>query len=604
MRRLLASCAAIGALLLGMLSAAPAVAADEDGALEIVFDASGSMAEATADGTTRIAAARTALDTVVRQLPVDNRVGLRAFGATIVGGASAGACTDSQLLVPIGTGNRDAIASAVAGIVPTGETPIGYALQQAGADLGTGGPRAILLVSDGLATCEPDPCIVAQELTQQDLNLRIDVIGFDVDAAARSQLQCVADRGRGDYVDVTEASGLQLALERLSTRAFRPFSVAGTTVDGAVAPESAPVLAPGTQYVDAVRGTEPLTYAIERTMPGSVLHVGLAGRLPRGDSVSLRAVLTAGETTCDQTTITATASDRFSLFSGRVSAAEPDPASTCSSAEGLRLAVEVLGAPEAEAPFELRIAEHAWPTNAAALAAPEDAARGWSMATEADGAAGALLGGSSLNDAPSIEPGSYTTEMLSSEFQFFRVAADWGQSIRVHAQIDPAVAPPENAWGIVQVLDPVGADVSAILAETDSGLVWSKQLTEQGDAIAVTTPPIRFDDAIGLVKRPVFAGEYIVAIGFSADSGEEPTPLIVTVEVVGDPGTAPDLSGTAGPPALVDEPREQTDTAAAIASVPWGVVAAFAGVGAVLIAVIALLVWFVQRRGRRAFDRY
>ncbi len=604
MRRIVGALALVVALALGAGPLAPAAAtAAAEGGLAIVFDSSGSMAEETPDGSTRIEAARTAFGTVIRELPTEDRVGLRVFGATVEGQDAPGACTDSQLLVPIGTGNRDALAAAVAALRPYGETPIGHALQEAAGDLGASGQRAILLVTDGISNCEPDPCVVAQALAEDDLGLRIDVVGFDVDAAARQQLQCVADRGRGDYVDVSEVSGLQLALERLSTRAFRPFSVMGERVDGAAAGAR---LSPGVQYTDALGGqggAALLRYAVERTMPGSVLHVGIAGRLPEQDSASVRAVLSAAGTVCDETTVTATGGDRFSVFSGRVSAAAPDPASPCSSADALELALEVLTAPQAAAPFELRIVEHPWPANAAQLPGAEDAARGWSMATAADGSSGALFGGSSLNDAPLVEPGSYSTSMLSSEFQFFRVAADWGQSIRVHAQLDPAIAPPPNAWGIVQVLDPVGADVSAILAESDAGLVWSQQLREPGAAIAVTTPPIRFDDGTGRVTRPVLDGEHVVAVGFTADVGEVPTPLIVTVEVVGEPSGVPDLSSTAPPPAGGQERAEQPDAAAAVASVPWGIVWAVAGIGAALIAVIALLAWLYQRRGRRAFDR-
>lgn len=606
MRHAILTFALIAALALGICGDASAAAAAEQDGLEIVFDASGSMAEPTSDGTERMQAAQTALGTVIAGLPADNRVGLRVFGATVLGQESAGSCTDSQLLVPIGTGNRDALTTAVAGMRPYGETPIGHALQAAGADLGGTGQRAILLVSDGIANCEPDPCAVAAELAQDDIGLRIDVVGFDVDAAARQQLQCVADRGRGDYVDVSEVSGLQLALERLSTRAFRPFSVSGDSVDGSAAADGAPTLSPGSQYVDEVGGDggEQLHYAIARTIPGSVIHVGVVGRLPQDDSISMRATLAAGGETCDLTTITATGSDRFSVFTGRVSAAQPDPTHACSTAETLDLMLEPTSAPVSRSSFEIRVAEHAWPSNAATLPKPEDAQRGWAMTTPADGAAGTLLGGSSLNDAPLIEPGSYTTEMLSTEFQFFRVAADWGQTVSVRAHLDPALAPPAEAWGIVQVLDPVGADVSSILAEDADGLVWSGRLLEPGAALAVTTPPVRFDDSIGLVKRPVVNGDYTVALGFTANTGEEPTPFVVTVEVTGEPGGVPDLTNPAPPPSDVAEQRPAgPSTEETLASVPWSVVGMFAGVGSVLIALVALAVWLHQRRRPRRFDR-
>ena len=91
-------------------------------------------------------------------VPADQQVGLRVYGATVFDKDDAGACTDSQLQVPLGTDNQDAMRAAVAEYRPYGETPIGYALQEAGKDLGDSGRRNILLVSDGVPTCQPPPC--------------------------------------------------------------------------------------------------------------------------------------------------------------------------------------------------------------------------------------------------------------------------------------------------------------------------------------------------------------------------------------------------------------------------------------------------------------
>ncbi|MEV7529086.1 VWA domain-containing protein [Agrococcus sediminis] len=604
MRRIVLTLALSGALALGAgaLTPVPATATSPsagDGGLMIVVDSSGSMAEATTDGTSRMDAAQSALGVVIGELPEANRVGLRVFGASALG--SADSCTDSQQLVPIGADNRDALRASVAALSPAGETPIGHALQQADADLGDTGQRAILLVSDGIANCDPDPCVVAAELTANDIALRIDVIGFDVDDAAREQLQCVADRGRGDYLDVSEASSLQHALERLSTRAFRPFDVVGEPIDGTGSADGAPALVPGTQYVDELGGDSlSLHYLIQRAEPGSVLHVGLAGRLPHEGSLEVDATLAtlAGEP-CDTTDIIALGDDRFSVFSGRLSAVEGSPEHPCATAEQLLLRLEVVMPPDAPVPFEVRIAEHAWPSNAAQLPPPIDAERGWELALPADGAAGAVVGGSSLNDAPLVEPGSYTTEMLPSEFQFFRVQADWDQSVRVHASLDPSLPAPANAWGILQVLDPVGADVAALLATTADGTRWSQAMPEAGAAVAATTAPVRFDANPGLVRRAVMSGEHIVAVGFGADAGTTPSRLLVTIEVVGDTQAAPDFSGAppSGDDAVAAEGVEPGQTA-----VPWALIGVLIAIGAVLIAIIALVVWLWQRRSRRAFD--
>ncbi|MGC5077530.1 vWA domain-containing protein [Agrococcus sp. DT81.2] len=583
------------------LAAAPAAAsgtatATGEGGLMLVLDASGSMAEPAAGGASRIDAAQEALGAVIGDLPDSNRVGLRVFGATTEDLANPASCTDSQLLVPIGVDNRDALRDAVDRYEPFGETPIGYALQQAGQDLGESGQRAILLVSDGIANCEPDPCVVAAQLAEDDIDMRIDVIGLDVDEAAREQLQCIADRGRGDYLGVSEASSLQHALERLSARAFRPFGVVGEPVDGTLSADGAPALAAGAQYVDELVGDSTLHYLVDRGTPGSVIHVGIAGRLPHDGSVTVEGTLTTpdGEA-CDATSITALGEDRFSVFAGRVSAAEGSPEHACATAEQLLLSVAATTPPGVAVPFELRIAEHAWPSNAASLPAPADAERGWQLSLAGDGAGGPVVGGSSLNDAPLIAPGSYRTDMLPSEFQFFRVAAEWGQTLHVQASLDPAYPAPPSAYGILQVLDPVGADVSALLATTSDGVRWAQAMPEPGSSVAVTAAPVMFDGNPGAVKRPVMSGEYIVAVGFEADAGTTPSPLLVTIEVVGEPAGTPDLSGA--PP--VDAAPPPAAAGPALDAAAWTVVAVFAGVGLLVIALIAVAMWLRQRRAPR-----
>ncbi|MFA4842142.1 MAG: VWA domain-containing protein, partial [Agrococcus sp.] len=581
------------------LAAAPASATGAttgDGGLVLLLDASGSMAEPAAGSTSRIDAAQEALGAVIDDLPDGNRVGLRVFGATRVGLDDPASCTDSQLLVPIGVDNRDALRDAVDRYQPFGETPIGYALQQAGQDLGDTGQRAIVLVSDGIATCEPDPCVVAAELAEGDIDMRIDVIGLDVDEAARQQLQCIADRGRGDYLGVSEASSLQHALERLSARAFRPFGVVGEPVDGTPSADGAPVLAAGTQFVDELVGDATLHYLVDRRVPGSVIHVGIAGRLPHDGSVTVEGTLTTPDgQACDATSITALGEDRFSVFAGRVSAAEGSPEHACATAEQLLLSVAATTPPGVAVPFELRIAEQAWPSNAASLPAPADAQRGWELALPDDGGAGPIVGGSSLNDAPVIAPGSYRTDMLPSEFQFFRVAAEWGQTLQVQASLDPAYPAPPNAFGILQVIDPVGADVSALLATTAEGVRWAQAMPEPGSSVAVAAAPVMFDGNPGAVKRPVMSGEYIVAVGFEADAGTTPSPLLVSIEVVGEPAGAPDLSGA--PP--VDAAPPPAAAGPALDAGAWTVVAVFAGVGLLVIALIAVAMWLRQRRAPR-----
>src|SRR6478735_259230 len=162
----------LGAGGLGAASAASGTGSTTDAGTEtdtdyarmiLVLDSSGSMAEP-AGSSTKIEAARQALGTVVDGLPDEAYVGLRVYGATVFSRDQKGACTDSQLVVDPATDNRDELRSALEQYQPYGETPIGDALRKAARDIGGESTRSIVLVSDGIATCEPDPCVVAGEL--------------------------------------------------------------------------------------------------------------------------------------------------------------------------------------------------------------------------------------------------------------------------------------------------------------------------------------------------------------------------------------------------------------------------------------------------------
>src|SRR5690606_2128402 len=108
--------------------------------------------------------------------------------------------------------------SAVRDYEPYGETPVGYALQQAAKDLGPAGdgePRTIVLLSDGEPNCEPDPCKVAADLAKQGIDLTINVVGLDVSGKARRALQCIAEAGNGDYYDASSAEDLSNSMVKV-----------------------------------------------------------------------------------------------------------------------------------------------------------------------------------------------------------------------------------------------------------------------------------------------------------------------------------------------------------------------------------------------------
>ncbi|UGQ11344.1 VWA domain-containing protein [Yinghuangia sp. ASG 101] len=156
--------------------------------IELVLDLSGSMQADDAGGQTRLAAAKQAVGRIVDTAPDEARLGLRAYGAAYPGEDRTRGRSDTQLLTPIGPMNavsRAAAKQKIAGMQAVGFTPIGVALRAAAQDLGTDGPRRIVLISDGEDTRAPPPCDVAKELKATGIDLAVDAVGFVVSHIAR-----------------------------------------------------------------------------------------------------------------------------------------------------------------------------------------------------------------------------------------------------------------------------------------------------------------------------------------------------------------------------------------------------------------------------------
>lgn len=384
-------------------------AAAAEARLLLLLDSSRSMEDPDADGDPKIEAAKAATRAVVDQLGDQQQVGLRLFGGAVeLDQPLERKCTDSDLVVPIEAGNSADLRAAVEAYQPLGETPIAYALQQAADDLGGEGNRTILLVSDGIATCDPDPCEVAEELTADGLDLVVHTVGLGVDDETRDQLRCVAQVGGGTYYDADDTESLTAALTRVSTRAFRPFTLAGDEVAGAPTAAAAPVLRPG-QYLDVLPVKQEAYYLVERSSPGTSLHVGATMR-PGGDvgtSAFTLELSTLDGRGCDLNTArvwTAGASNNFGSTDVTGYADHRDPDDPCGTEDQLVLSIaEQRSSTLGGHPVELWVAEEPAATDTATLPSGQEDVQ-WQGPDLAPGGE-PVVGGTSFNDAEPLEPG-------------------------------------------------------------------------------------------------------------------------------------------------------------------------------------------------------
>ncbi|MFT4255415.1 MAG: VWA domain-containing protein [Pseudoxanthomonas sp.] len=182
----------------------------------LMLDASGSMA-ARIGGETKMAAAQHALIDFTRKLSGSADVALRVYGHTGNNKESgkAESCAGSELLYPFQKLDAGKFESAIRSFEPTGWTPIAASLDAAAQDFANApardGANVVYVVSDGIETCGGDPVAAARKLHESDIDVVVNVVGFDVDAQAARQLEAVAKAGGGEYL----AAGSRADLDRI-----------------------------------------------------------------------------------------------------------------------------------------------------------------------------------------------------------------------------------------------------------------------------------------------------------------------------------------------------------------------------------------------------
>ncbi len=183
----------------------------------IVFDASGSM-WAQIEGKTRIEIAKETISSVLSTFPADRELGLMAYGHR-----EKGSCEDIELMVPPATGTAGAISAAVEKINPKGKTPISAAVKRAAEELRfTEDKATVILVTDGLETCNADPCALGNELEKAGVDFTAHVVGFGLTEEEGKKVACLAENTGGKYIQASDANSLKDALTATVAAAPEP----------------------------------------------------------------------------------------------------------------------------------------------------------------------------------------------------------------------------------------------------------------------------------------------------------------------------------------------------------------------------------------------
>ena len=173
----------------------------------IVFDASGSM-WGQIDGRSKLEIARESLGEVLQSVPESQELGLVVYGHR-----RKGRCDDIQLVVPVGPGNGPDMTASANRLAPRGKTPLSGSVRAAAEALNYTEQRAtVILLTDGLETCNTDPCAVGTELNEGGADFTAHVVGFGLTDEQGAQVACLAENTGGKYVPAKDATQLVAAL--------------------------------------------------------------------------------------------------------------------------------------------------------------------------------------------------------------------------------------------------------------------------------------------------------------------------------------------------------------------------------------------------------
>jgi len=216
----------LGGAILFLCAVSSAIA--EDAKTLIIYDSSNSMWAEMSDGSRRYEAGRSALSQALGADLGQQKIGLRAYGHR-----RKQDCTDTELLVPFAeaSGVAPTIRDAVSSIRPTGKTPITRSLTAGLKDLG--GAGNILLITDGIETCDADPCALMKAWADDGVDVKVHVVGIGLSKKERDALQCISDPSDGLFLDANSIDEFKNALgkatKQIATNA--PETNTGTPID-------------------------------------------------------------------------------------------------------------------------------------------------------------------------------------------------------------------------------------------------------------------------------------------------------------------------------------------------------------------------------------
>ncbi|MEZ4746901.1 MAG: VWA domain-containing protein [Calditrichia bacterium] len=176
---------------------------DSHSPIVFIYDASGSM-WGQLQGKTKMEVAVSVLSNSINNLPENQEIGFVAYGHR-----KEGDCQDVEFLIDIDNSSKSNVIEALKKIKPLGKTPLAFSALQVIDRLRTTQKKAtIILLTDGIESCNGNICDVIKAAKSEGIDFKLHIIGFGLKAGETEQLECAADAGGGNYYDAADAGSL------------------------------------------------------------------------------------------------------------------------------------------------------------------------------------------------------------------------------------------------------------------------------------------------------------------------------------------------------------------------------------------------------------
>ncbi|MCM3744381.1 VWA domain-containing protein [Sporosarcina luteola] len=192
--------------------------------ISVLIDASGSM-KAYVGGEQMMTLAKDAVKRFGAGLPEESIVSLRVYGHEGTGTSAdkAMSCASNELFYSPDYYEEASFNEALSKFDAAGWTPLAAAIQAGGEDLRVKASdktqNMIFVISDGVETCGGNPVEEAKKLAASDLNVEVNVLGFNLDSEGQKQLKKVAEEGNGKYANVKSKVDFQKTFQTMLAEA-------------------------------------------------------------------------------------------------------------------------------------------------------------------------------------------------------------------------------------------------------------------------------------------------------------------------------------------------------------------------------------------------